>query len=50
MDTNGGHGMVFRAFSGELYVTVHSPNHTPDERAVLFKVAERNGTIVLLDG
>ena len=49
MDTDGGHGMVFRAFNGELYVTVHSPNQTPNERPILIKVVERNGTLELME-
>ncbi len=49
MDTDGGHGMVFRAFTGELYAAVHSPNNTPDERTILIKIAERKGDLVLLD-
>jgi arabinan endo-1,5-alpha-L-arabinosidase len=48
VDVDGGHGMVFRAFNGETFVTVHSPNQTPNERPVLIKVAERNGTIELM--
>jgi arabinan endo-1,5-alpha-L-arabinosidase len=50
MDTDGGHGMVFRAFTGELYATAHSPNRTPEERTILIKVAERNGTLVRIEG
>jgi len=29
---DGGHGMVFRALDGQLYITLHSPNNHPDER------------------
>ena len=31
--TNGGHGMFFRDFSGQLFITLHQPNKTPFERA-----------------
>lgn len=37
---NGGHGMLFRAFDGTLYLTLHQPNRTPDERAQLLPVIE----------
>lgn len=42
---DGGHGMLFRAFSGELYMTLHTPNHTPMERPVFIPVREADGTI-----
>ena len=31
---DGGHGMLFRAFDGRLFMTFHQPNQTPNERAV----------------
>lgn len=31
---DGGHGMIFRTFGGDLVLTLHQPNRTPDERAV----------------
>jgi arabinan endo-1,5-alpha-L-arabinosidase len=37
---DGGHGMVFRAFDGRLFVTFHSPNRTPDERPVFIEIEE----------
>ena len=37
---DGGHGMVFRALDGALYLTLHSPNCTPDERPVFRRLAE----------
>jgi arabinan endo-1,5-alpha-L-arabinosidase len=37
---DGGHGMVFRAFDSRLYVTLHRPNKTPDERPVFLPVEE----------
>ncbi|NOJ58796.1 glycoside hydrolase family 43 protein [Arthrobacter sp. 260] len=36
---DGGHGMIFRSFDGHLYLALHQPNHTPDERAVLRPLA-----------
>jgi len=37
---DGGHGMIFRAFDGKLYLTIHTPNHTPDERPIFLQVIE----------
>lgn len=44
---DGGHGMVFRTFDDELLLTLHSPNRTPDERAVLIPVVESGDTLVV---
>lgn len=30
---DGGHGMLFRDFGGQLWMTLHHPNDTPNERA-----------------
>jgi GH43 family beta-xylosidase len=35
---DGGHGMFFRKFSGELILTLHRPNKTPNERPVFLPV------------
>lgn len=32
VDSDGGHGMIFRGLDGRLYLTFHSPNDTPNER------------------
>jgi beta-xylosidase len=37
---DGGHGMLFRTFDGVLTLTLHRPNATPHERAVLLPVVE----------
>ncbi len=37
---DGGHGMVFRTKEGKLMLTIHMPNHTPDERPVFFPLTE----------
>jgi len=43
---DGGHGMVFRDFSGKLQVTYHTPNKTPLERFVYQEVEESvNGLV-----
>ena len=43
---DGGHGMVFRTVDGELMLTLHQPNHTPDERPVFIPLAEQDGMLV----
>lgn len=42
---DGGHGMVFRSFDGQLFLTLHSPNETPEERAVFVRVDETDGPL-----
>jgi hypothetical protein len=42
---DGGHGMIFRAFDGQLYLTLHSPNETPHERAHLLPLVEEGGAL-----
>ena len=42
---DGGHCMVFRSFDGELYLALHRPNPTPDERPQFIALRE-NGTTV----
>ncbi|MCL2018775.1 MAG: glycoside hydrolase family 43 protein [Oscillospiraceae bacterium] len=39
-DENGGHGMVFTDFNGRLILTLHTPNNSPDERAVFLEIEE----------
>lgn len=39
-EEDGGHGMLFRAFDGQLYLTLHQPNQTPLERARLIKIPD----------
>ncbi|MDR2807770.1 MAG: glycoside hydrolase family 43 protein, partial [Spirochaetaceae bacterium] len=34
---DGGHGMLFRSKEGELYLTIHRPNQSPDERAIFIR-------------
>lgn len=43
----GGHGMIFRDFNGRLFVALHAPNQTPNERACFFEVEEKRDTLVL---
>jgi len=42
---DGGHGMVFRALDGGLYLTLHSPNSHLEERPRFYPLVERNGRL-----
>ena len=46
---DGGHGMIFRAFDGQLYLTLHQPNKTPHERTVLRKLESRGDQLRLVE-
>ncbi|MEM7132251.1 MAG: glycoside hydrolase family 43 protein [Chloroflexota bacterium] len=46
---DGGHGMLFQAFDGRLFLTFHRPNQTPDERAVFLTVEDTGDTIRLVN-
>ncbi len=37
---DGGHGMVFKAFDGRLFLTLHKPNRTPYERPCFAEILE----------
>lgn len=43
---DGGHGMIFTTFEGELMLTYHAPNNTPDERPIFVPIEERGGELV----
>ena len=45
---DGGHGMLFRRFDGQLVFTCHTPNRTPDERPIFLPVEDDNGTLRLV--
>lgn len=48
---DGGHGMIFTDFDGQMYLSLHSPNAPVNDRLekpILIPVKEENGTIVLL--
>ncbi|MFJ9895972.1 glycoside hydrolase family 43 protein [Streptomyces sp. NPDC091280] len=47
--TDGGHGMVFRLGDGSLALTLHQPNNTPDERAVVRRLVEHDTTVTIED-
>lgn len=45
---DGGHGMIFTDFDGQMYLSIHSPNKPTDDRLeipVFIPVCEENGTI-----
>jgi hypothetical protein len=44
---DGGDGMVFRSFDGQLYLTLHTPNEKPKERAVFVPIDETGGPLSL---
>lgn len=46
---DGGHGMVVRLLDGSLALTLHQPNDTPNERAVIRPLVETGDTIRLAD-
>lgn len=35
--------MIFRALDGRLLLTLHTPNRTPEERAVFIELEEVSG-------
>jgi len=45
--SDGGHGMFFRDFSGQLFVTLHQPNQTPFERAAFWPLDESDDSLKL---
>ncbi len=42
---NGGHGMIFRDFDKNLLFIFHSPNSAPNERPVICRPEEKDGTL-----
>ena len=40
--------MIFRTPDGQLYLTLHSPNKTPEERPKFYPLIERGGQLVRL--
>lgn len=46
---DGGHGMIFSDAEGELFLTLHTPNRTPDERARFFPLEETADGLRLRD-
>lgn len=49
-EEDGGHGMIFRDREGQLYITLHVPNRTPQERPHFYRLREtENGLERQLD-
>ncbi len=44
---NGGHGMIFEDFCGNLQLSIHQPERYMAERPTFYRVLEKEGTIVL---
>ena len=45
MEKDGGHGMLFTDYNGQLRLTLHAPNERPNERPVLYNIIEENGVL-----
>ncbi len=45
---DGGHGMLFRDFTGQLRMTLHHPNESPNERPMWIEVLEQDDGLVIL--
>jgi len=41
-ESDGGHGMVFSTHDGSLYLAIHTPNKTPNERPIFVGLRETN--------
>ena len=46
-EDDGGHGMVFSDFNNGLYLSIHKPNDSPNERAVFLPLEDTGETLVL---
>lgn len=46
-EKDGGHGMIFRGLDGALYLTLHSPNRSLEERPVFHKLKEKKGNLLI---
>ena len=42
---DGGHCMVFRSFDGRLYLALHRPNQTPDERPQFIRLRDTESSL-----
>lgn len=45
---DGGHGMLFTTFEGQLMLAVHKPNLSPEERPIFAPVRESDGRLSLM--
>lgn len=46
-ESDGGHGMIFTTFEGQVMLTLHSPNQSPNERVVFIELQEEGDSIQL---
>lgn len=46
---DGGHGMLFHDFDGRLWMTLHQPNNSPNERPLWLEVVENIDGLVIRD-
>jgi len=44
-ESDGGHGMIFRTLDGRIMLALHTPNKTPDERAIFIELEEADGEL-----
>lgn len=45
---DGGHCMVFRSFDGQLFLALHRPNATPDERPQFIPLRESETSLEIV--
>ncbi len=45
---DGGHGMLFTTYEGQLKYLLHSPNTFEEEKPVIFDVIEQDDTLIIL--
>ena len=43
--TDGGHGMIFKNRDGRIFLAIHRPNNSPNERPVFLEMHEEGGLI-----
>lgn len=48
LEKDGGHGMLFHTFEGQLMLTIHSPNKTPHERPDFFRIQEQEDHLLVI--
>ncbi len=46
---NGGHGMIFESFGGQLMLTFHQPNTRSEERSQLYQLIDGGDRLILGD-
>ncbi len=48
-EKDGGHGMIFKTFEGQLYLALHTPNEPLKERPIFIPILEKEDDLVLAD-